>query len=94
MTLSYATFIGRITPEQLVQKSDAWCEGFVVGATEAALRKPPAEVKQAMQRRTLGMPYRTHTMHNALIKQGHGVTPGNWMHALAAKRVLQQVGYA
>ena len=93
MTLSSGMFDGRIFPDELVKKSDAWCEGVMVGATEATLRRPPSRVKEKLKVRVKGMPYRSHVMHQHFVKIGHGVTPSNWMNGLAAKRLLKQIGY-
>jgi hypothetical protein len=93
VSLSRDQYIDRIYPEDLVKKPDAWCERYMVGTTEAALRKPRTRIKAALKRRVLGMPYRDHASHAYYVKLGQGVTVRNWMNALAAKRILQQVGY-
>jgi len=94
VALTRDMYIDRIYPEDLARKSDEWCAGYVVGAHEGALcPHSEAIAKQRLGKRQLGMPYRTVATHNEYLKSGVGVTKGNWLPALEAKRLCIKLGY-
>jgi len=86
-------YIGRIYPEELVRKSDEWCARYMIGAHEGALSNALKVAKQRLGKRVLGMPYRTVEQHNRYLAAGRGVTKGNWMPGLEAKRLCIKLGY-
>ena len=87
-------YIARIYPQDLVNKPDSWCEQYVIGAHQGALKfQTPENVKKAVKRRVLGMPYRTVETHAWYIKQKRGVVPNNWTPGLKAKQILIKAGW-